>query len=91
MTTTKTPAQVLTSDQARELAADLLRELEPIAGDRAAVRAVLLRWLDVLDVGGLSMVCMAAVFTTFTECMTRTPLDQIPPGAIAFSQGETHP
>ena len=74
----------LTVDQGLELARDLVRTLTPLSGDRAAVNEVLGRWLDVLDAGDLSLVCTAAVQLVFTECLTLTPIDQMPPNQLAL-------
>ncbi len=82
------PPATVTTGQALELAGELLRELEPVAGDPEAVRDILLRWLDRLDVGGFSAVAMTTVWRTFSECLTQTPSDQVPPGATAFHQPE---
>ena len=88
MTATKTPAQVLTCDQARALAGDLLRVLTPLVGDREAINTEMSRWLDLLDYRDLSLVCIAAVHTTFVDCLTPTPLDQAPPGALTYTDPE---
>lgn len=79
------PLSPLTTAQARHLAAELIRELTPHAGDPDAVRATLTRWLDVEDVARLSLICMAVVQTTFGACLSRVPLDQMPPGALALT------
>ena len=68
--------------EARALAADLIGDLTPHAGDPDAVRAVLLRWLDIEDTARLSMACMSAVQIMFADCLTRVPLDAMPPGAL---------
>ncbi len=82
MTATKTPPQVLTVDQAQELADDLLRTLAPLAGDREAINAEMSRWLDLLDYRAFSLVCIAAVHRTFSECLTMTPFEDIPAGSL---------
>jgi hypothetical protein len=82
------PEQQLTTPETRELAADLLRQLEQRVGDREAIDALMRRWLDVLDVSGLSLVCMAAIQTTFADCMTEIPTADVPPGAVAFTPNE---
>lgn len=79
---TTTPA--VDVDQARSLAADLVRELGAIAGDPEAVDATLTRWLDVLDVTNLARVCVAAVQLTFADCLTHTPLTDLPPDRLAL-------
>lgn len=60
--------------EARDLAADLIRELAQHAGDPDAVRTVLLQWLTREDHDRLSMVAMSAVQIMFADCLTRTPL-----------------
>ena len=82
--TTETPAQVLTVDQARELAGDLLRVLTPLVGDREAINTEMSRWLDLLDYRAFSFVCIAAVHATFVDCLTVTPLDQAPAGSLVL-------
>lgn len=84
MTKTATAPPPLTVDQGLELAGDLVRALTPLSGDPAAVKAVLRRWLDVLDAGDLSLVCTAAVQVIFAECLTPTPVDQMPPDRLAL-------
>lgn len=92
---TFTPAeapQPLTTAQARTLAAELIGDLTPHAGDPDAVRATLLAWLDREDTFRLSLVCMAVVQTTFADCLTRVPVDQISAGVLTLTQpteGET--
>ena len=76
---------LITTTEARNLAADLIRELAQHAGDPDAVRAALLRWLDTEGTGRLSLICMAAVQTTFADCLTRVPTDQVPPGALTLN------
>ena len=84
MTTTTRKTSSLSYDAIDALAGDLLRSLTPHAGDPDAVHAELLRWLGVLDTRDLSFVCMRAVQVTFADCLTVTPLDQAPPGALAL-------
>jgi len=67
-------APLITTTEARALAADLIRELAQHAGDPDAVRAVLLRWLDAEGTSRLPMACMSAVQIIFADCLTRTPL-----------------
>lgn len=67
-----------------ELACDLIRALTPLSGDRDAVNTALNHWLDALDAGDLSLVCIAAVQTIFADCLTPTPLDQLPPERLAL-------
>jgi len=77
----------LSTTEARDLAADLIRELAQDAGDPDAVRATLLRWLDIEDVARLSMACMSAVQIVFADCLTRVA--QVPPGALALEPPPT--
>lgn len=71
-------------DRGRELAADMLRELTPHAGDSDQVDAVLTGYLDRLGHNHFSLVCMAAVQMTFTDCLTLTPLDSLPDERLAL-------
>lgn len=81
------PLPPLTTTQARDLAADLIRDLTPHAGDVDAVREVLFGWLETEDVARLSLICMAAVQTTFADCLTRVA--QVPPGALSLDPPPT--
>lgn len=81
MTTTKTPMRI---DHGLELAGDLIRALTPLSGDREAVNAELNHWLTVLDADDLSLVCTAAVRTIFADCLTPTPIDQLPADRLAL-------
>jgi hypothetical protein len=85
------PEPTLTTEEASQLAADLVRELADHAGDPAAVRATMLRWLDDQDVSGLSLVCMAAVQLTFADCLRPVPVDQIPAGSLTLTPPERTP
>jgi len=76
---------LITTAQARTLAADLISDLTTHAGDPDAVRAVLLRWLDTEGTSRLSMACMAGLQIVFADCLTRVPTDQMPPGALALN------
>ena len=76
------PQQALTPAQARTLAADLIGDLTPHAGDPDAVRAVLLRWLETEDTARLSMACMSAVQIVFSDCLSR--VTEVPPGALTL-------
>jgi len=79
------PTPLITVAEARNLALGLVGDLTPHAGDPDAVRKVLLRWLAIEDPARLSMVCMAAVRLTYADCLTRVPIDQMPPGALALT------
>jgi hypothetical protein len=74
----------VTIDHARDLAAQLVRALSPLSGDHDAVNAEMSRWLDVLDFRDLSVVCIAAVHLIFTDCLTPTPLHELPPDRLAL-------
>jgi hypothetical protein len=78
---------LITATEARELAADLIRELAQDAGDPAAVRATLLRWLETEDTGRLSLISMSAVQQVFADCLTRVA--QVPPGALSLDPPPT--
>jgi len=69
--------------EARALAGGLLRALSPLAGDPAAVDALMRKWLDVNGVPAAGMVALCAVRTTFADCLTR--VDEVPPGALAYT------
>lgn len=84
-TPAEAPQQPLTTAQARDLAAELIRDLTPHAGDPDAVRAVLLEWLETEYVPRLSMACMSAVQQVFADCLFHVPVDQMPPGALALN------
>lgn len=73
------------------LAVDLLRELTPLAGDADAVREVMTRWLSTLGGRTLGLVCAKAVHLTFTECLTPTPIEDVPAGRLAFTAHERTP
>ena len=75
----------LTTEQIRDLGRELIVELAPHAGNPAAVRAVLLRWLAHEDVGRLSLISMSAVQQVFASCISRVPVDQIPAGAVTLN------
>lgn len=79
-----TAAPELDVDQALDLADDLLRQLAEHIGQTDKLSQVFTRWLDVLGHEGFSRVCMAALRTTFTDCLTMTPLDDIPPGSHVY-------
>jgi hypothetical protein len=76
---------LITTTEARDLAADLIRELAALAGDAAAVRATLLTWLDREGTSRLSLASMAALQLVFADCLTRMPVDQIPAGALTLT------
>ncbi|HXH78176.1 hypothetical protein [Nocardioides sp.] len=78
----------LTYDSARDLAGDLLRTLVQHYGDDEEVATVLMHWLEVLGMDGLSLVCVAAVQRTFAECLSPPPADGPPPGALEFRPTE---
>lgn len=82
------PEPTLTVERARELADELLRQLEECVGDRAAVDATLLRWLDTLGTPRLPLVCMAALQAAFADCMTLVDSSAARPGDRAFSTTE---
>lgn len=71
-------------DRARVLAADLIRTLAPLSGDEDAIDAEMRRWVDALDVSHFSMVCMAALQLVFCECLTPTPLRDLPADRLAL-------
>jgi hypothetical protein len=81
-----TPA-LITTTEARDLAAELIRELAQHAGDPTAVRAALLRWLDIEDTARLALICMSAVQITYADCLTKVA--QVPPGALELDPPPT--
>jgi hypothetical protein len=76
---------LITTTEARALAADLIRELAQHAGDPAAVTATLMRWTDTLDPPRMAGICMAATRLVFADCLSRVPVDQIPAGAVTLN------
>lgn len=84
MTNNSTASSPLTIEQTRALAGDLLRELVPHIGDREAVNTLMLHWYETLGHHGLSVVSMAAVQMTFADCLTNTPVSEVPDDAIAL-------
>lgn len=77
--------QPLTATAARDLAADLIRELAQDAGDPDAVRATLLAWLDREGTSRLSLASMAGLQLIFSTLLTPMPVDQIPAGALTLT------
>jgi hypothetical protein len=78
----------LTVDQARELGLDLLRELSPHVGDLDAVNSTLSHWAEVLDYPRFEFVCMAALQSTFTDCLSLVPRTEVPAGGITYLDPE---
>lgn len=76
--------KTLSVDHGRELAGDLIRALAPVVGDPEAVNDVMRRWVDVLGARDFGLVCMAAMQTTYTDCLIPTPLDEIPANRLAL-------
>ena len=76
---------LLTDDQTVEMAGDLLRDLSPHIGDADAIEAEFIKWIDALGVPSMSMVLLAAVRLTFTDCLTLTGREDWPPAGLAFS------
>lgn len=69
--------ETLTVEEGRILAADLLNQLTPLLGDADAIDATLAHWERELGAMRLAMVCVAAVQTVFTTCLTRIDLPSI--------------
>jgi len=79
----------LTYEAAGDLAGDLLRTLVQHYGDEEAVATVLMHWLNVLGMDGLSLVSVAAVQRVFSECLSAPPdTTETPPGALEFNPTE---
>ena len=72
------------------LADDLIRALAQHPGDDDAVRSVLTRWHDTIDTRDLSLVCMAAMRTVFSECLIPHP-DRVPPDGLTLRTPEATP
>lgn len=79
----------LTIEAANVLADDLIRQLADHIGDPDAISDTLLRWADTLGPERLALVCMAALQTTFRDCITEVPIADVPPGAHAFTYGRS--
>lgn len=84
MTTESKQSRPLTVDEAIDLADDLLRQLAKLIGDLDALNTVFSHWVDVLGPSRMATVCMAALQTTFADCLTMTPLEDIPAGAATY-------
>lgn len=65
----------------------MLRQLAEHIGDLEALNSVFRRWADVLGPQRLALVSMAALQTTFADCLTMTPLGEVPAGATAYDVG----
>ena len=78
----------ITVAEARDLAAELIRELAQHAGDPAAVRATLRAWLEAEDVPRLSLIGLAVVQDVFSDCLTPVPVDEIPAGGLTLTPPE---
>jgi hypothetical protein len=76
-------AQIPSVEVALTLADDLLRVLAQHIGDGEAIAAHMRRWVDHLGPSAFGAVCMAAVLTTFTDCLT--VVAGVPPGASGFT------
>jgi len=76
---------VTTVGEVYALGDSLLRALAPLAGDAAAIDQFMRRWLDEHGVPAAGMVALAAIRTTFADCLY--PADS-PDGAIGFDQPE---
>lgn len=74
-------------DEIREAARELVRALAEHPGDDEAVCRVLTDWHDRLGYRDLGFVCMAAMRTTFGECLSVHDLDALPPGALLRTPG----
>jgi hypothetical protein len=75
---------VIKLDHADDLAAALLRRLVHHIGDHDAIETELQDWLNELGIPSLSLVLLAAVRLTFEECLTITPLADIPAARLAL-------
>jgi hypothetical protein len=73
-------------DEAVTLAADLLNVLAARIGDPDAVDALLRHWTTTLGARRLGQVSVAAVRTTFVDCLTR--VSELPPNGTAFTAPE---
>ena len=83
-----TPAKEnrLTPYQATELAGDLLRQLAEQIGDETAIARTMRHWQKVLGSYRFGVVCMASIRIAFRDRMSRTPITDVPPGAVAFTK-----
>lgn len=81
----------VTPDEAVDLAVDLLNELTGHIGDADAIDAALLRWVADHGAATFGFICAAAVQTVFTECLTLTPIEDVPAGRLAFTTAERTP
>lgn len=79
------PSRTLSIDDALELADDLIRELTKHIGDTDQLEAVFSRWLDVLDVPRFNLVCLAALRTTFLECLRVVPAGEWPADGVTLT------
>lgn len=82
---TRSAPPLMTVTEADHLAAVLIVELTEHIGDPDAVGATLMRWFEREDFRRLAFVCMAAVQQVFADCLTRVPLDALPPGALTLT------
>ena len=89
--TTPAPPR-MTIAEANDLAAELILDLTPHAGNPRAVGKILDLWLDHEDdVFRLSLVCMAALKQTYADRLTRVPLDYLEPDDLTLTpKGTTH-
>ncbi|MDQ3431362.1 MAG: hypothetical protein M3467_03920 [Actinomycetota bacterium] len=77
----------LSAQQTNKLAADLVRQLAGQIGDAEAIALTLRRWHEVLGAQRWGGVCMAAIRITFRDCLAPTPIADVPPGSVAFIEG----
>ena len=78
-------------DEAREMAADLLRQLSACAGDRSAIDAVLRDLVDDVGARATGLVCAAAVQMTVADCLTPAAVADVPADAVEFRAPERTP
>lgn len=83
-TATDSPTgQIPSVEVALALADDLLILLAQHIGDETAVKAHMQRWADALGPSSFGAVCMAALVTTFIDCLA--VVDSVPSGSTGFT------
>lgn len=74
----------LTPEEADVLGTDLVIALSPHIGNGQRIDRALARWLEVLGPIPFAQVCLAALTTTFGECLTMTDPSDWPPHGVAL-------
>lgn len=89
MTVNTQSPKALSAEHAQDLADDLIRELALHVGDEKNLDATFLRWIDVLGVNNMLLVCMAGMRATFVDCLTVTEPRDWPARGTAFTTKAT--